>query len=351
MKQLDDPMGYLQRYIIVGCLTLIPWPVFASSAAGVRFTGKTGPGKGKHIVLIAGDDEYHSEEMMPQLAKILAYRQGFDCLVLFAISPTDGTISPHQRDNIPGLEALAKADLLILFTRFRDLPESQMKPFVDYVESGRPIIGIRTATHAFEIKPGEPYARCSWDSVVPGWEGGFGRRVLGETWIAHHAKHGKQSTRALIVTGQESNPIIRGIGNGEIWVPTDVYEIRLPQPKTCTPLLRGEVLSGMLPTDAPVAGKVNEPMLPVAWTNRYTGAEGKTSRVFATTMGSSDDFENAALRQLLVNAAFWAIGDEAEIPAKANVDIVGTYHPRSFLDSEYTKGVRPADLVSGTPVR
>jgi hypothetical protein len=87
-------------------------------------------------------------------------------------------------------------------------------------------------------------------------------------------------------------------------------------------------------------------MLPVAWTNRYTGAEGKTARVFATTMGSADDFENTALRRLLVNAAFWAIGDEANIPSKANVGLIGTYHPRSFLDTEYTRGVRPADLAS-----
>jgi Trehalose utilisation len=336
-----------KRYITTICLTLVPLSATAAVGAGVRFTGKTGPGKGIHVVLVAGDDEYHSEEMMPQLAKILAYRQGFDCLVLFSLDPGDGTISPHQKDNIPGLESLAKADLLILFTRFRDLPESQMKHFVDYVESGRPIIGIRTATHAFEMKPGEPYSRYSWNSAVPGWEGGFGRRVLGETWIAHHAKHGKQSTRALIVPGQESNPILRGIKNGEIWVPTDVYEIRLPQPKSCTPLLLGEVLSGMLPADAPVAGKVNEPMLPVAWTNRYTGTQGKTARVFATTMGSSDDFLNPALRRLLVNAALWATGKEVKIPAKANVDFIGAYHPRSFLDTGYTKGIRPADLASG----
>ncbi len=344
-------MSYMKYCRILLCLATIPLPLLSAATAGVRFTGSTGPGKGKHIVLIAGDDEYHSEEMMPQLAKILAYRQGFDCLVLFAINPTDGTISPHQQNNIPGLESLATADLLILFTRFRDLPESQMKYFADYVESGRPIIGIRTATHAFEIKPGEPYARYSWNSTVPGWEGGFGRRVLGETWIAHHAKHGKQSTRALIANGQRSSPILRGIENGEIWVPTDVYEIRLPQPKTCTPLLVGEVLSGMLPTDKPVVGKVNEPMLPVAWTNRYTGAEGRIARVFATTMGSADDFENAALRRLLVNAAYWAIGEEANIPAKADVRLVGAYHPRSFLDTRHTEGVRPADLATDAPAR
>jgi hypothetical protein len=340
-------MTHLNSRFILLCLILVRCHILSSAEPGIHFAGRVGPGHGKHIVLVAGDDEYHSEEMLPQLAKILANRQGFDCLVLFSINPADGTISPHQRQNIPGLEALDKADLLILFTRFRDLPDSQMKHFVDYVESGRPIIGIRTATHAFEIKPGETYARYSWNSSLPGWEGGFGRRVLGETWIAHHAKHGKQSTRALIVNDQRSNPILRGIESGQIWVPTDVYEIRLPQPKTCTPLLLGEVLSGMQPTDPPIAGKANDPMLPVAWTNRYIGMKGKAARVFATTMGSADDFENAALRRLLVNAAYWALGDEAAIPAKASVDFVGEYHPRSFLDTQYTPGVRPADLASG----
>jgi hypothetical protein len=315
-----------------------------ADGAGLHFAGSAGPGHGKHVVLMAGDDEYHSEEMLPQLAKILAYRQGFDCVVLFSIDPKDGTIDPHERQNIPGLEALQSADLLILFTRFRDLPDDQMKTFVEYVNSGRPIIGIRTATHAFEIKPGATYDRYSWDSHIPGWDGGFGRRVLGETWIAHHAQHGKQSTRALIVSGQEQNPILRGIKSGEIWVPTDVYQVRLPQPPTCSPLLLGEVLSGPHPDDPPVSGKLNDPMIPVAWTNRYTGTQGKTARVFVTTMGSAGDFENAGLRRLLVNAVYWATGMETQIREATDVDLLGVYHPRSFLDTEYTKGVHPADL-------
>ncbi len=314
-------------------------------AAGVEFQSHAGPGKGKRIVLIAADDEYHSEEMLPQLARILAARQGFDCTVLFSVDPSDGAIDPHQRRNIPGLEVLEKADLLILFTRFRDLPDSQMKMIVDYAESGRPIIGIRTATHAFAIEANQTYARYSWNSKIEGWDGGFGRKILGETWVAHHGDHGKQSTRAVIVTGEEKNPILRGIGDREIWVPTDVYEVRLPLPATCHPLLLGQVLSGMQPGDPPTPGKPNDPMLPVAWTNAYTGSLGKTSRVFTTTMGAADDFLNEAFRRLLVNAAFWAVGLEAKIPAKADVRIVGTYHPRSFLDEDYTKGVHPSDLA------
>ena len=121
--------------------------------------GQDGPGKGKHIVLVSGDEEYRSEETLPQLAKILARHHGFRCTVLFAIDPADGTINPNRNDNIPGLEALDSADLMVLFTRFRDLPDEQMKHIVDYVESGRPIIGLRTATHAFNIPAGRTYAR------------------------------------------------------------------------------------------------------------------------------------------------------------------------------------------------
>lgn len=315
------------------------------NGAGLVYKGETGPGKGKHVVLIAADDEYHSEEMLPQLAKILSQRHGFTCDVLFSINSNDGTIDPHERRNIPGLEVLRNADLLILFTRFRDLPDDQMQYLVDYIESGRPIIGLRTATHAFELTTSKTYERFSWNTKIAGWEGGFGHRVLGETWIAHHGDHGKQSTRGIIVQNETNNPILRGVKNGEIWVPTDVYEVRLPLPSTCRPLILGEVLRDMQPNDPPVPGKKNDPMLPVAWTNSYKGASGKTARIFTTTLASADGFENEGLRRLLVNATYWAVGLDNKLPASANVDLVGDYHPRSFLDAEYTKGLRPEQLA------
>src|SRR5262249_21500343 len=117
----------------------------------VIYDGFDGPGKGKHIVLISGDEEYRSEEALPQLGKILAKHHGFKCTVLFAIDPKDGTINPNV-SNIPGLEALKSADLLVIFLRFRDLPDEQMKYLVDYIESGKPIVGLRTATHAFTFQ-------------------------------------------------------------------------------------------------------------------------------------------------------------------------------------------------------
>src|SRR5512134_2986302 len=98
----------------------------------VVYEGTNGPGVGKHIVFLTGDEEYRSEEGLPMLAKILAERHGFKCTVLFAINPADGTITPTVLDNIPGMEHLASADLCVMKLRFRELPDAQMKPFVDY---------------------------------------------------------------------------------------------------------------------------------------------------------------------------------------------------------------------------
>ncbi len=314
-------------------------------AAGVTYTGVKGAGNGKRIVLIAGDDaEYHSEEALPALAKILAVRHGFTCTVLFSISPTDGTIDPREKRNIPGLEALKTADLVVLFIRWRDLPDDQMKELVDYFESGRPIIAIRTGTHPFEFKTSQTYAKWSWNSTIPDWQGGFGRKVLGETWVAHHGEHGKQSTRGIFAPGAGQSPLLRGIKNGEIWGPTDTYEVHLPLPSTCHPLVLGQVLSWVGPDSTPVAGKVNDPMMPIAWTNSFKTESGTTARVFTSTIGSADDIENEAVRRLLVNAVYWETGLEGAIPEKANVAFVGQFRPESFLSEVYVAGVKPSDL-------
>ena len=306
--------------------------------------GNDGPGGGRRVVLISGDEEYRSEEALPQLAKILARRHGFTCTVLFAIG-TDGTITPTRGDNIPGLEALRAADLMIIATRFRDLPGDQMKEIDDYLASGRPIIGLRTATHAFNVKADKPYARYSWQSKVPGWEGGFGRQVLGETWVDHHGAHGKQSTRGIVAPDAGEDPILRGIRSGDIWGPTDVYAVRLPLPGDSRPLVLGEVVADMTFAGPPLAGPKNDPMMPVAWTRTYTGAGGKPARVFATTMGAATDLENAGVRRLLVNATYWATGLEDKIDPASNVDLVGGYKPRNFGFGGAAGGVRPEALL------
>ena len=301
----------------------------------VVYEGTDGPGKGKHVVLISGDEEYRSEEALPQLGKILAKRHGFTCTVLFPIGK-DGSIDPDRNDNIPGLEALRSADLMIIATRFRNLPDDQMKEVVDYVESGRPIIGMRTATHAFNLKS-PTYATYSWNSKAG--KGGFGRRVLGETWVNHHGHHAHESTRGIIAPQARDHPILRGLKDGDIWGPTDVYEAHPPTDSTI--LVLGQVLSGMKPTDEPVAGKKNDPMMPVAWVREYTGTQGKPSRVFCTTMGAATDLESEGVRRLLVNAAYWGVGLDEKINDHADVAIVGDFHPTPFGFRGGKKGVRP----------
>jgi type 1 glutamine amidotransferase len=299
----------------------------------------TFPGRGKHIVLISGDEEYRSEEALPQLARILSTHHGFRCTVLFAIDPSTGFVQPEIQNNIPGLEALDSADLMIIATRFRDLPDSQMQHIVRYIESGKPVIGMRTATHAFAMKTSPTYQPYSWNDKLTG---GFGRTVLGETWIRHHGEHGVQSTRGITAPGQEQHPILRGVPPGSLWSPADVYETRVPLPDS-VPLVLGQVLQGMKPEDPPVRdGPLNNPMMPVAWTRTYRGA-----RIFTTTLGAAEDLLNEPFRRMMVNACYWALGMESKIGTDAkNVALVGDYKPSHFGFGGYVKGRTPASYAA-----
>jgi type 1 glutamine amidotransferase len=321
--------------ILTGLICLSGRPVKAEP--WVVFEGKEGPGKGKHIVFLVGDEEYRSEDSMPQLAKILAVRHGFKCTVLFAINKETGEIDPQTLDNIPGLEALDTADLMVMFLRFRELPDEQMKHIIDYTNSGKPIVGLRTSTHAFNYRKlkDSPYAKYSFQSKE--LDGGYGRQVFGETWINHYGAHQKESTRGLIAKGMEDHPIVRGIDG--IWGESDVYSITALA-GDCVPLIMGQVLSGMNPDDKP---NLDKKLVPVAWTKTYTGEQGKTARVFTTTMGHSFDFKNEGFRRLLVNACYWAMGMEKQIPAKSNVDIVGRYEPNKIGMGKHKTGLKPSD--------
>lgn len=307
----------------------------------VVYEGQRGAGQGKHIVFLSGDEEYRSEEGLPMLAKLLATRHGFKCTVLFPINPKDGTIDPNNQTNIPGLAALGSADLCVMLLRFRELPDADMKHFVDYVNRGQPIIALRTSTHAFAYSRNKqsPYAKFDWQNKQ--WPGGFGQQVLGETWVNHHGDHGKESTRGIINDEFKSHPILRGVT--DIWGPSDVYGV-IHLPVNASVLVRGQVLSGMKPTDPPLAGPKNQPMMPLVWLPQYTGESGKANKILATTMGAATDLESAGLRRLLVNGCYWAVGLADKIPAEAGVDYVGAYQPTGFGFGKFKPGVKPADL-------
>jgi hypothetical protein len=315
-------------------------------AQWITFDGFGGPGVGKHIVLIAGDEEYRSEESLPQLAKILATQHGFRCTVVFPIDPETGIIQPNHQNNIPGLSNLASADLMVMQTRFRSLPDEQMKHIDQYLLSGKPVIGMRTATHAFNI--GGNYQRYSYNYNPKGgdqaaWAQGFGRLVLGETWISHHGNHKHEACRGVLADGVSDHPITRGIGDGDVWGPTDVYGVRLPLPGDSKPIILGQVTKrngdfdpedkwfGMRPTDEPLpaTNQKNNPLMPIAWTKSFQVPGGKPGVSFCTTMGSSTDLESAGLRRLLVNAVYFLL--EMPVPSHGTqADLVGNYQPSQF---------------------
>jgi hypothetical protein len=318
------------------------------AADGVSYQGAAGPGSGKHIVFLAGDEEYRSEEGLPMLAKILAARHGFTCTVLFSVNPATGAIDPDCQTNLPGFQALDTADLCVMLLRFRELPDDQMKHFVDYLNAGKPIIALRTSTHSFSYQRNKnsPYARYDWASAT--WPGGFGRQVLGDTWISHHGDHGVESTRGVINQSMKDHPILRGVT--DLWWPTDVYTVA-HLPPDARVLVWGQVLSGMKPDDQPVAGPKNDPLMPLVWVRDYKGDSGNVSKIVTTTAGAAVDLQNEGLRRLLVNACYWTLGLEDKLPPKADVAYVGQYIPSPFGFGGARKGIKPSDLQMDTAPR
>ena len=308
----------------------------------LQFEGKEGPGKGKHIVLVAGDDEYRSEESMPMLAKLLSEKHGFKTTVLFPIEPNTGNVVPNHQNNIPGLEHLKTADLMIMLIRFRELPDEQTKHIEDFLKAGKPIIGLRTSTHAFAYQKNKtsPYFKWTWNGKEAGWEKGFGKVIFGETWVNHHGIHAKEGCRALIDGVQEMNdhPILRGVN--DIWVPEDVYGIQ-SLPENATVLIHGQSTAGMN-DKAPVMWEKS--VMPIAWTKPYQLEGGKPGMAFASTMGSSMGFQSEDLRRLMVNASFYLLGMAETITPDLSVEIVGEYKPTMFGFDTFRKGMKVADF-------
>jgi hypothetical protein len=300
----------------------------------VRYEGKTGPGKGKHVVLLSGDEEYRSEEAMPMLGRLLAERLGFKCTVLFAVDP-DGTINPNNQASLPGSSALDSADLIIMSLRFRKWPDDDMERFAKAINRGVPVIGLRTSTHAFSGLKGE-YAKFNK----------FGENYLGEEWISHWGSHKKEGTRAVLEPGADKDPIMTGVA--DIFGDTDVYEAYPPADAKI--LLRGMVTKTLDPTSEPasyqkkratdkVEQDVNNPMMPIAWTLAVKNDAGNFMRTFCTTLGSATDLQNPGLRRLIVNVACAFTG--LEVPAKVDVTPVGDFQATMYGFNGFKKGLRP----------
>lgn len=327
--------------------------VFASAAHGttalgahpngVVWEGDKGPGKGKHIVFIAGDHEYRGEESLPALARILAKHYGFKCSFFVTTDPRDGTIKPGS-NHITGLEALRKADLMVLFTRFQAFDDAQMQHIDDYLKTGKPVMGLRTSTHGFNGLKGR-FAKYNegYNGEEKEWQAGFGEAILGEHWVGHYGRNHKQSSRLQLEKDQLKHPILRGVKD----VHTQCGGYNAHPREGSLILARGQILNGMTFADPPDASK---DILPVAWVRHYR-ADNPRSRVFATTHGASEDILNEGFRRMLVNAHLWCLGLDDAIKADNNVAFVGPYNPVTFNFDGHRKGVKPADIAGwDTPI-
>ena len=312
-------------------LALLLAATFAAPAAErwVTYEPPAGKANGKTIVLLSGDEEYRSEESLPQLGRILSQRHGFRTIVLFS-QDADGTINPNNQTNVPGMHLLAGADLVVNQFRFRELPDADMKHFVEYLHSGKPMIVVRTATHAFNYERNKqsPYAKYDWRA--PG--GGFGSMTVGETWTFHHGDHGTEAARGLVDGLPRTHPTLPGVN--AFSAPSDVCGPSPNFPADATILMWGQTLKGMKADDPP---NLNKAIMPLVWLRDFKSDSGRTAPILCTTIGAAIDLESEDLRRLFVNASYHLTG--LKVPEQADVTPVGEFQPSMFGFNTFKRGV------------
>lgn len=302
----------------------------------VVYSGAEGPGKGKQVVLIAGDEEYRSEESLPMLGRILAKHHGFDCTVLFSVGK-DGCIDPNAQASLSHPDALDTADAIVMLIRFRNWPDDVMAKFEAAMKRGVPVIGLRTSTHAFKFPKGSPHESYNL----------WGEEVLGEKWISHWGVHKKEATRGVVEAANAKHPVLNGVT--DVFGNSDVYEAAPPADAVI--LMRGQVLKGMEPGDPPadyikksrptgLEQPVNAPMMPIVWLRELPLAGGAKQRIVTNTMGAATDLQSEGLRRLVVNGVFWGL--DMEVPQQAEVGIPGDFKPLMYGFNGFRKGVRPS---------
>ncbi len=304
------------------------------------FEGSKGPGKGKHVVFLSGDEEYRSEEALPMLATILS-NEGFKCTVLFSLDE-DGTVNPDAGGSLSHPEALDSADVIVMSLRFRHWDDKAMEHFEKAFQRGVPMIALRTSTHAFNFPKNSKWKKYSFNAPKEsGWQKGFGRQVLGETWVSHHGRHKVEGLRSHVEAENKDHPILNGVGT--IFVPSDVYGAKPLEPSTI--LLRGAVTETLEEDSKEVAAK-NNPMQPCAWTREFKHENGTVSKILTTTMGASNDLLDEDLRRLVLNGVYWSL--DIEVPQKLDVTLPEGYSPSMFSFKGYKVGLKPIDFIPGS---
>ena len=241
-----------------------------------------------HVVFVTGDHEYSGEQTLPQLAAELEKNYGLKCTVLKAYP------NQNAEENIPGLEALAKADLAVFYLRWRRLPAEQVAHIEAYVKSGRPVMGFRTTSHSFKYPQGHPLEHWgAWAADTFGAPPGWGSDG--------HTHYGHQSTTDVsVIPAAANHPVLKGVA-AEFKCRSWLYHV-LPKwpPQDATCLLMGKAINPRIPApDNPVAW---------VWKNKYGG------RAFFTTLGHPEDFDAEPMERLVVNAVHWCLALPAPDP-------------------------------------
>jgi type 1 glutamine amidotransferase len=274
-----NPFTSMTRFYQVLALSLT---VLVLGTMAFRFQDKVQAPKKPLIIFVAGDHEYSGEQTLPMLAAELEKNYGFRTKVLSAYP------NQNAEKNIPGLEALREADLAVFFLRWRQLPPEQLQYIDEYLKSGKPVMGFRTSTHAFNYPKG--HASEVWNA--------FGERAFGSPpgWgKAGHTHYGhKSTTDVAIIPDAAKHPILTGVAptfHAASWL----YRVRPDYPPAdATLLLMGTSVN---PDKAAIEN-------PVAWT--WKNKEG--ARVFFTTLGHPEDFREESLQRLTINAIHWLAG-------------------------------------------
>jgi nicotinamidase-related amidase len=295
---LDLMVEYIEKYV-------------CPSIVSTDFTGKKqfkfNEDKRPRIAVLTAESEYRASQTLPDFAHDLILKKNIHCDFVLGIPimadakkdadpklkaeyaaygmpiDTDGKTFPPTRHNLENLQALQDANLAIIFIRRRALEPEKLQAIKDYVAGGRPIIGIRTASHAFDAKGNVPReggaivaAKENTSDLLAQWPE-FDEQVLGGNYQGHYG-HLKTGTDFSVVPGMENHPLLKGVES--FTTPNWLYQNR--------PLRSGNAIVLMLGSNPGV------PVEPVAWINN--------DRVIYTSLGHWDDWKQESFRNLMFNS-------------------------------------------------
>jgi type 1 glutamine amidotransferase len=237
-----------------------------------------------HVVFMIGEDEYQTWDTLPEFARKELEPRGHRVTIVHA--------DPADKNHFPGLvDALRSADLLVLSVRRRTPRAEQLDAVRAYLGAGKPLVGIRTASHAFALRGSNRPAAApltTWQEFDP--------EVLGGNYSNHHGVG--PSTVVSLAPGAAEHPIVKGVSVDQLTSTSSLYKVSPLQPGT-RPLLMGTI--------------PGQPSEPVAWTHVYGRNRAK---IFYTSLGHPEDFKNAEFRRLLMNAVLWGL-EQDDRPAPA----------------------------------